>query len=170
MRSASFRAKIQIIGINPYVLVSGEIANRLKPHWRQPIPVLVQVNGQPSDPWHINLVPVGDGSFYLYLHGDVRKASGTSVGDEVDVALSFDASYHSGPLTPLPQWFRVPLYNNPSARENWDKLSPSRQKEIVRYLVNLKTQAAIDRNLEKTIRMISGESGHHMGCDWENGK
>jgi hypothetical protein len=24
------------------------------------------------------MMPVGDGSFYLYLHGDIRKASGTA--------------------------------------------------------------------------------------------
>jgi hypothetical protein len=36
---------------------------------------------EPDTPWRTNLMPVGDGHFFLYLHGQVRKASDTSVGD-----------------------------------------------------------------------------------------
>jgi hypothetical protein len=43
----------------------------------------------------INMMPVGDGRFYLYPHGDVRKASGTAVGDRVRVEIAFDASYRN---------------------------------------------------------------------------
>lgn len=42
------------------------------------------------------------GSFYLYLHGDVRKASTTKVGDRVHVEVSFDAEYRNGPMHPMP--------------------------------------------------------------------
>jgi hypothetical protein len=64
-------------GVNPFVRVSALHAVRLKPNWRRPLPVYVRVNGRPKPAWRINLMPIGDGSFYLYLHGDVRKASGT---------------------------------------------------------------------------------------------
>jgi len=59
--------------------------------------VSVQVNGKPDTPWRINLMPVGDGDFFLYLHGQVRKASGTSVGDVVSITLAFDDEYKGGP-------------------------------------------------------------------------
>ena len=85
-----FRATIEIKGINPYVLVSAERAAALKNGWRQPMPVRVQINGQPDPPWRINMMPVGDGSFLLYLHAEVRKAAAREVGDVVNVAIAFD--------------------------------------------------------------------------------
>ena len=77
----TFEAKIEIIGVNPYVLVVGMQAGQLRPAWRGPMPVLVTVNGEPEPPWRVNMMPRGDGSYYLYLAGVVRKASGTAVGD-----------------------------------------------------------------------------------------
>ena len=62
--------------INPYILVTPAQARTIKPGWRKPLPVLVRINGKP---WRINMMPVGDGRFYLYLHGDVRKESGTKL-------------------------------------------------------------------------------------------
>jgi hypothetical protein len=85
MRTISFTAIIEIRNINPFILVSALRANAIKPGWRKPLPVLVlvRINGKPADAWRINMMPAGDGSFYLYLHGDLRKASGTAVGDRV---------------------------------------------------------------------------------------
>ena len=73
MSSVRFRSLIEIENINPYVLVSARRAARIRKGWRKPLPVRVRVNGKPEKPWRINLMPVGDGSFYLYLHGDVRR-------------------------------------------------------------------------------------------------
>src|SRR6185312_6064797 len=98
MRQLRFRATIEMIGINPFVRVSAARAARLRKNWRKPLPVLVRVNGKPEKPWHINIMPVGDGSFYLYLHGAVRKASRTKAGDTVAVELQFDKDYKNGPL------------------------------------------------------------------------
>jgi len=93
-----FRSIVRIRdGINPYILVTASQARTLKPSWRKPLPVLMRINGKPAEPWRINMMPVGDGSFYLYLHGDVRKASGTKVGDHhVRVGVGFDARYRNG--------------------------------------------------------------------------
>src|SRR5689334_4525566 len=96
-----FKATIEIRGINPYVLVSAARAQKIKASWKKPMPVLVRINGKPNEPWHINMMPVGDGSFYLYLHGDVRKASKTKVGDRADIEVEFDDGYKGGP-TMLP--------------------------------------------------------------------
>jgi len=100
-----FRSRIEINGINPYVLVRADQAGRLKSNWRRPMPVRVQVNGKPRTPWRINLMPVGDGDFFLYLHGDIRKASGTTVGDVASIILAFDDDYKGGPAHPMPPWF-----------------------------------------------------------------
>ena len=80
--TTSFSAAIKIRGINPFLLVNASRANAINPGWRKPLPVLVRINGEPADAWRINMMPVGNGSFYLYLHGEIRKASGTAVGDQ----------------------------------------------------------------------------------------
>jgi hypothetical protein len=101
----SFRAPIAIRGINPYVLVSAARAARLQPDWRGPMPVAVRINGQPESPHRINLMPAGEGSYFLYLDATVRKASATKVGDTVRIVLEFDADYRGGPAGPMPRWF-----------------------------------------------------------------
>lgn len=133
------------------------------------MPVLVQINGQPNPPWRINMMPVGDGSFYLYLHGEVRKASQTKVGDRVSVDVRFDDEYKNGPQHPMPPWFRVALDKNPTAKQNWEALIPSRQKEILRYFSWLKSQAAIERNLARALKVLSGKSERFMARSWKDG-
>jgi hypothetical protein len=169
MRTSTFTATIKIRGINPYVLVSARRANAIQPGWRKPLPVCVRINGKPDKAWRINMMPAGDGSFYLYLRGDVRKASGTAVGDCVRVEVEFDASYRSGPPQRLPPWFKQALMANPQALQNWQALVPSRKKEILRYLSALKSPDARARNLSKVVRMLSGETGRFMARTWENG-
>ena len=115
------------------------------------------------------MMPVGDGNFYLYLHGNVRRASGTKVGDEVAVELEFDSSYKNGPQHPMPEWFQEALSRNAAAQQNWLRLSPSRQKEILRYFAALKSEDARTRNAERAMHVLSGNEGQFMGRPWRDG-
>lgn len=164
-----FTGTIEIRGINPFVRVTKEQAEQLRPDWRRPLPVLVQVDGQPNPPWEINMMPAGDGSFYLYLHGSVRKAAGKEVGDQADFSVSFNPKYRGGPAQGLPAWFEQALSENRVARENWEKLTPSRQKEIVRYFSSLKSDEARERHLKRALAVLSGESGRFMARSWMDG-
>src|SRR5690348_18485077 len=112
MFALRFSSVIEIHGVNPYLLVSAKRASKLKPGWRKPMPVLLKINGKPEQSWRINLMPVGDGSFRLYLHGGVRKATNTGVGDRVRVEVRLDAKYRGGPMHPMPAWFRSALAKN----------------------------------------------------------
>ena len=161
-----FRTRIEINKINPYVLVRADQAARLMGDWRRPMPVRVQVNGKTAPPWRINLMPVGDGDFFLYLHGHVRKASGTGVGDAVSIALAFDDEYKSGPARPMPPWFGRALGRHPKARKGWANLMPSRQKEILRYFAGLKSPAARERNLRRALHVLAGGKARFMARDW----
>ena len=164
-----FSAVIKIRGVNPFILVSASGANAIRPGWRKPLPVLVRVNGKPEDGWRINMMPVGNGSFYLYLHGDIRKASATAVGDRVRVEIDFDASYRNGPQHTMPRWFMQALARNPKARKNWTALIPSRKKEILRCFSRLKSSSARARNLATALRVLSGENARFMARSWKNG-
>ncbi len=134
-------------------VVSAARAHTLQPGWRKPLPVLIRVNGKPEEAWRINMMPVGDGSFYLYLHEIVRTASGTGVGDRIQVEVAFDEAYQGGPVHPMPAWFEQALDRSPAAAENWEALSPSRE-----------------RNLEKAMLVLSGKKGRFMARAWEQGR
>lgn len=161
-----FRAGIKIRGINPYVHVSAEIARVLKPGWRRPMPVRVQIGGEPNPAWPINMMPVGDGSFYLYLHAQIRDASRTKVGDQVTVEVSFDDQYRGGPAHPMPPLFAEKLEADPCARRGWDALPPSRQKEILRYLAGLKSSDAQSRNIARAMHVLAGGRARFMAREW----
>lgn len=165
-----FRGIVKIRGINPYIHVDSKTVRRLKEDWRRPLPVLVRINGQPEKPWRINMMPAGDGSFYLYLQNALRKASGTKVGDRVAVGLSFDDAYRSGPAHSLPSWFRAALGKNPAAKRAWNALTPSRKKEILRYFAALKSPAAKAHNLSRAIEVLSGGKARFMARTWKGGK
>src|SRR3569623_2397164 len=147
-----FTAQIEIRGINPYVLVSAKRAQEIKAGWKKPMPVRLQVTGEPRPARRINMMPVGDGSFYLYLDGEVRKASGTQVGDTVEVSVTFDAGYRPGPQHDMLPAFAERLSKDALARARWESLVPSLQKEILRYLANLKSEDTRHRNIERAIR------------------
>ena len=170
MATLRFTAPIEIVGINPYVLVSARRAAKLKPGWRKPMPVLVRVNGKPEQSWGINMMPVRDGSFRLYLHETVRRASATRVGDRVRVEVQFNSTYKNGPQHAMPGWFRTALKSHPVAARNWERLIPSRKKEILRYFASLKSAEARERNLQKALTVLSGASERFMARSWSEGK
>ena len=72
-----FRAPIEINGINPYIRVRPEQAARLRPNWRRPMPVRIQVEGKPEVPWRINCVI-----------GSLRQIPVTSIRDLLNAEQS----------------------------------------------------------------------------------
>lgn len=115
------------------------------------------------------MMPVGDGSFFLYLHGGMRRQARVAVGDRAVLEIGFDRSYRGGPQTPVPRWFTQALGAQPRAKRNWAALPPSRKKELVRYLVQLKSAESRRRNLVRALRVLSGARGRFMGREWTGG-
>jgi hypothetical protein len=169
LMSICLDAVIEIRGVNPFVGVSSSQANGVKPGWRKPLPVLVRINGDSATAWKTNMMPGGNGNFYLYLHGNMRKASGTKVGDRVRVEIEYDAAYRNGPQDPMPKWFRQALNGNAQAKKNWSALIPSRKKEILRYLSRLVSADARIRNQAQALHVLSGQDGRFMGRTWKGG-
>lgn len=169
MHEIEFKATIELRGYNPYIAVSAEQAAAIAPGWRRPIPVLVQLNGGPTPPWRINMMPVGDGSFYLYLDNRIRKPTKTAVGDEVIVTLGFDADYRGGPAQDMPDDLTAALLGNTVAASNWEKLSPSRKKEVLRYLARLQSPAVRQSNMERLLHVLEGHEGRYLARQWTNG-
>jgi Bacteriocin-protection, YdeI or OmpD-Associated/Domain of unknown function (DUF1905) len=159
------RSRMEIVGVNPYVLVDARTATRLKSGWRRPMPVAFQVDGLKVER-RINLMPIGDGSFRLHLNGAVRKASRLVVGGSVSMSVRFDKMYRGGPLHPMPPWFRRALSTNGRAKRGWDSLPPSLKKEMLRYFANLKSPGARRRNLFRALHVLGGGRARFMGRSW----
>ncbi|ATY31554.1 hypothetical protein CVN68_05830 [Sphingomonas psychrotolerans] len=161
-----FDGLIEIRGINPLVFVSAERANEIRPGWRRPMPVLVQLNGKPTPAWRINMMPAGDGSFFLYLDGRLRKQAEVDVGDMVAVSVHFDSDYRTGPQHAMHPAFAAGLESSPDIKARWEALAPSLQKEVLRYLANLKSDAARTRNVERVMRVLAGAKERFMARYW----
>lgn len=51
------------------------------------------------------------------------------------------------------------LAANKQANTNFQKLTPSWQKDINRYINNLKTEQSVDKNIAKAIQHLLGKQG-----------
>ena len=149
----SFSAKILKIGINPYVLLPDEILNYLfkkvgkeKGH----IPVYIIVNKQKF----IQHLVKYSGKWRLYLNTPMRKAAGKDIGDIIAVKIGYDDQERA---TPMNTKFQEALNKNIQAKDVFDKLPPSRRKEIQRYLNNLKTEESLHKNIHRAINSLIGK-------------
>ena len=149
----SFSAKIQKIGINPYVLLPAGV---LKEIFRQagkskgPIPVKGSINGHPF----IQTLVKYAGKWRLYLNTPMRKAAGIDVGDTGSFELEFDPAERTLEMHPE---LKKALAKNKEAQKTFDALPPSRQKEIIRYIGFLKTEESLHRNIQKVIGFLQGK-------------
>jgi hypothetical protein len=166
MATVHFRARILIKGINPFIIVSQKRAKILGVQSRGAAPITVRVNGAPQGGVKTNLMPRGDGSFYLYLNATMRKAGQSDVGKVVDLHLAADPTYRAGPAHPMPALFIAALANDAAAAEGWSKLAPSRKKEILRYFATLKAPTTLERNVVKAIEVLSGKRARFMARQW----
>jgi hypothetical protein len=147
----SFSAEVKIIGINPFVFVPAKILRDIflaAGKSKGAIPVKGNLN---SNPFLQTLVKYS-GAWRLYLNGDMRKAAGAKPGDTVKVKIDVDFNPR---ITPMHPELQAALRKNKSAKEKFTSLSSSRQKEINRYLNALKTDASIERNVERIIRHLA---------------
>lgn len=165
----TLRAVIRIRGVNPYILVSRASAGAIRPTWAKPLPVVVRLHAPRVPTLRTRLMPVGNGTFYLYLPGWFRHSTGTTVGDRIAVDLQFDRAYRGGPQERLPRWFSSALRTHGAAADAWRALPPSRKKEIVRYFSRLQSSEARDRNLRRVLRVLAGRAERFMGRDWVDG-
>jgi hypothetical protein len=161
-RPLHFRSRIHIQGIKPYVLIAPRQALRLRRQGRGPIPVRVQLNGKLQIRWRINLMPPGDGSFTCTRRKRSVSRPTLTVCDLVQVRVELDREYKGGPMHPMPRWFSLRSGANSRTSATWRRLSPSRQKEILRYFAGLKSAAARARNADRALEVLAGRRARFM--------
>jgi hypothetical protein len=149
----SFSAIIQIIGVNPYVLLPSALLRhifRRAGRDKGAIPVKLKIGGEN---FIQNLVKY-NGKWRLYLNTPIRKIARKDVGDSISIKIDFDAKPRTTPMHPK---LKIAFKENKEAKEIFDKLSPSRQKEILRYINNLKSTEIIDKNIQRVINALKGK-------------
>ena len=155
---SKFTSQIYKIGINPVVdppvRVLTEIFARAG-RSKGPIPVCGKLNGAA---FVQTLVRYG-GVWRLYINAGMLKDSGLKVGDNAKVEIDFDPRARE---VPTPRALADRLRKDKDARRTFNNLSPSRRKEILRYIGSLKSQAAIDKNVDRIISHLRGEKVDHV--------
>ena len=148
-----FNSTIYKIGINPVVDPPERVMKILFDHagrLRGPIPVPGNINGAE---FRQTLVKY-QGLWRLYVNGPMLKDSGSMVGDSVTIEIEFDPKPREVPMS---MQLAHALQRDEIAKAAFGKLSPSRQKEIHKYLGSLKTEASIMRNIERVLSHLRGE-------------
>ncbi len=148
----SFKAIIQIIGINPFVFVPEKVLESIFKKAgkdRGHIPVCGTVNGKP----YTQTLVKYSGHWRLYINTTMLKDSPKRIGETIVLTISFDPSDRSIAMHPR---LAKALKDDKAAKAAFDKLPPSRRKEIVRYITALKTEESIERNVQRAIQSLLG--------------
>jgi hypothetical protein len=158
LKTHKFKANIEIIGINPFVFVPENI---LKSIFQQAGKEkgTIQIKGTINcNPYKQTLVKF-KGYWRLYINTKMLKNSPDRIGETIELTVEFDPVERT--IVPNPKFINA-LEKNINAKIVFDKLSPSRKHEIVRYIDSLKTEDAIDRNIKRAIDFLLG-NGRFVG-------
>lgn len=149
-----FTAKIEIIGINPFVFVPNDVLESVFAQAgkdKGKIPVQLTIEGHRFPQTLIKY----SGHWRLYLNTPMRKAAKKEVGDTARFRLWFDPIERKTAMHPK---LEQALKENESAQSVFEKLTPSLQLEIIRYIAFLKTEASVERNVAKAIQFLLGKA------------
>ena len=156
-RDKSFSAVVRtVLGstprtINPCVEVPPAIVAALKAEAgrNQSLPVRATLQGKV---FKANVV-IYRGAWRLYLNGTMREIAGVEVGHRVKLTLRHDPVARP---TPMPPAFARALARDKRAKAAFERLAPSRRKELLRYLGNLKREESLRRNVERMLKYLKG--------------
>ncbi|MBB6370302.1 YdeI/OmpD-associated family protein [Chryseobacterium shigense] len=154
MKNNSFTAKLEIIGINPFVFIPEDVLNTIfetSGKNKSPIPVKGTVNGKE---FKQNLMKYL-GEWRLYVNLVMLKNSPKRIGEIIEISIEFDDSDRSIPIHPK---LDQAIKDNPVTLANFENLVPSRKLELIRYISHLKTEDSIQRNIDKIILYLKGET------------
>jgi uncharacterized protein YdeI (YjbR/CyaY-like superfamily) len=83
------------------------------------------------------------------------KNSPKRIGEMIEVIIMLDKKERT--IKPHPKLVKA-FAENKDAKNIFDKFTPSKQKEIVRYISFLKSDISIEKNIEKVIGFLKGEN------------
>ncbi len=148
-KSYTFKAVIYKTGINFAVDVPLDITSQLKA-----VKGYIRIKGTIDKfPFTKSLVPVKDGPYRLFVNMVTLKGAKTKVGNGATFVIEQD---NSDPETeyPVPQALIDELQQH-GLLMAFEGLTPSRRRDIVRYLNNIKTKETLQKNIDKVIAQLN---------------
>ncbi len=155
-----FKARLDIIGINPFVFVPQSILLALfKESGRDRGHILVcgQINGKE----YLQTLLRYKGEWRLYINTVMLPNSPKRIGEIIEVTIAYDPRDRN--LQPHPDLIKA-LSQNKQAKTVFEALSPSLKKEIIRYISVLKTDESREKNIKQAIGFLLG-TNNFIGRD-----
>lgn len=153
-KEISFKGKIEIIGINPYVHIPEKVLQKI---FRQagketsPIRVMGTVNGHPYKQGLVLYRNI----WRLYINTTMLKKSPERIGEVIEITIQYDPEAKA--TQDCPEFMKA-LKSNKKARQVFDTLNKSTQQEVVRYLAKLKTKESLEKNIPRAIDFLLGKA------------
>lgn len=149
-----FKTTLEIIGINPFVFVPEDILHNLFKEAginKGYIPIRGKVNGKDYKQTLLRY----KGEWRLYINTEMLTNSPKRIGETLELSVVFDPADRS--LFPHPQLEQA-LAENEEAKAVFERLAPSKRKEIIRYISFLKTDESRRKNIEKAVVFLLGKN------------
>ncbi len=153
----SFSQVIFKVGINPCVVPADDVMENIFKRAKKrsgPIPVRGTINGAQ----YIQTLVKYAGFWRLYINGPMLKAAKLKNNDVAAITIEYDPSDRT--VLPHPEFAKM-LARDPRAVAAFNALAPSRQKEINRYLNNLKTDSIRTKNIARVMDHLVGKKSKH---------
>ena len=148
----SFKAKIYKVGINPCVKVPARITKTMTT-----VKGYIPVKGMIEDhQFEQTLCPVKNDLYRLYVNGPMLKGGNVKVDQTVNFTIE-QAGKQKDSNIPMPAALKKKLKEHKFLK-TFEALAPYRQKEILRYLNNIKTEATLLKNIERLINVLQGKA------------
>lgn len=149
-----FSSQIGKIGINPVVDPPNSVLDAIfeqAGRSKGAIPVRGKINGSEF----IQTLVKYQGVWRLYINGPMLKGAGLDVGDTAKIAIEFDPRPRE---VPMPAKLAKAFRRDRNAKTAFEALAPSRRNEILKYLGFLKSDEALDRNIDRVLKQLAGKT------------
>jgi hypothetical protein len=111
-----------------------------------------------GEPYRGSLVRMGAPHHILIILKEIRQKIGKSIGDEVSIEIEEDLEQRQ---VELPLDLQQAFQSDPVARQVFDRLSYTHQKEYVRWVSEAKRPETRQRRLQQTLEMLIKEKREH---------
>lgn len=149
-----FTAKLEKIGINPFVFLPEPVLSDLfirAGKSKGNIPVCGKINDLEFSQTLLKY----KGEWRLYVNTEMLPNSPKRIGETITVTIEFDTKDRNIPIHPK---LAEALQNDLDAKNEFDKLIPSFQKEIIRYISFLKSDKSVDKNINLALGFLKGKN------------
>lgn len=137
-----------------YIEVEEKYAKQLKPGIKTSFRVKGKLDSHAIK--QVALIPMGKGDFIMPLNAEMRKHLGKRKGAELQVQLEADDAAFQ-----FSEEMMACLEDEPTAMENFKKLSGSEQKYFSKWIDSAKTEPTKAKRIAQTINAML--LGYHYG-------